>query len=259
MGVATDDSRMRRLSREAGLHLIAGLLVLAAAAFGLSWFGGVSALSVAQAIAVYGLMALFLSPLLRQHLPLRRFGGANRVTLARGVLVACLAGVIGHLHAAQHIVWLLVAIASLALLLDGLDGWLARHRGMVSRFGARFDQELDACLILVLSALAVELGKAGPWILAAGLLRYLFLLAGVLWPVLAAPLPPSWRRQLFCVAQVVGLIVCLLPVVATPISDAIAALALAGLVLSFSLDCLWLINRNGKQRERLHERKVSVD
>ena len=259
MGVITEDRRMRRLSREAGLHLIAGLLMVVLAAFAISWLGGISALSVAQAIAAYVVMAVFLSPLLRQHLPLRRFGGANRVTLARGVLVACLAGVIGHLHAAPQIIWLLVAIASLALALDGLDGWLARHRGTASRFGARFDQELDTFLILVLSLLALELGKAGPWILAAGLLRYLFLLAAALWPVMAAPLPPSRRRQLLCVTQVVGLILCLLPVIETPTSDVIAGLALAGLVLSFAIDCLWLINRNWKQREQLHERKVRID
>ena len=256
MSVIIDDARMRRLSKDAGLHLVAGLPVLTAGAFALSWLGGFSVMTVAQAVAAYFLMALFLSPLLRLHWPLRRFGGANRVTLARGVLVACLAGMIGHLQGDPRIVWLLVAIASLALLLDGLDGWLARHSGTVSRFGARFDQELDSCLILVLSFLAVDLGKAGPWILLAGLLRYLFLLAATLWPVMAAPLPPSRRRQLLCVTQVIGLILCLLPVVGTPISDAIAGLALAGLVLSFTLDSLWLVKHNGKQREWLHEPKV---
>ena len=43
-----------------------------------------------------------------------------------------------------------------------------------SSFGARFDMETDALLILVLAALVWQHGKAGPWILAAGLMRYAF-------------------------------------------------------------------------------------
>ena len=38
--------------------------------------------------------------------------------------------------------------------LDGVDGWLARRSGIASAFGARFDMEIDALLILVLAVLA---------------------------------------------------------------------------------------------------------
>ena len=39
----------------------------------------------------------------------------------------------------------------LLLALDGLDGWAARRQGLVSAFGARFDMEVDALLILALA------------------------------------------------------------------------------------------------------------
>ena len=65
------------------------------------------------------------------------------------------------------------------LALDGLDGWAARGaRASPRRFGARFDMEVDALLILALAALAAGLGKAGPWVLGLGLMRYGFVLAG---------------------------------------------------------------------------------
>ena len=39
---------------------------------------------------------------------------------------------------------------------------------MASAFGARFDMETDALLLLVLAALAWQFDKAGAWVLASG-------------------------------------------------------------------------------------------
>ena len=50
----------------------------------------------------------------------------------------------------------------MALLLDAVDGGVARRTGTVSGFGARFDMEVDAFLILVLSGyVAGRLGGLG--------------------------------------------------------------------------------------------------
>ena len=46
----------------------------------------------------------------------------------------------------------LVALSVVALVLDALDGWVARRTRTASAFGARFDGEADAFLMLVLSA-----------------------------------------------------------------------------------------------------------
>jgi phosphatidylglycerophosphate synthase len=165
------------------------------------------------------------------------FGAANAVTLARGVLTIVLLALLGAGAAAA---WAIVALAVLAAALDGVDGALARSRGEASAFGARFDMETDALLILVLAALAWDEGKAGAWILLAGLLRYLFVAASWMWQWLAAPLPPSRRRQAVCVVQIVSLIGALVPVVTPPASAVLALAGLVALAWSFGVDVGWL-------------------
>jgi hypothetical protein len=96
---------------------------------------------------------------------------------------------------------------------------------------------------MVLSVLAWTWDKAGVWVLFSGLLRYLFVVAGWIWPWMEHPLEPSRRRQTVCVIQVVALIVVVSPVVAPPISTALAALALAVLAWSFAIDTWWLVKQ----------------
>ena len=175
----------------------------------------------------------------RKCLAAQSFGAANQVTLGRAALTALLVGLLGE-RVAPGLAWTALAIALVALTLDGVDGAIARRRGQESRFGARFDMETDALLILVLAVLALQFAKAGPWILAAGLLRYAFVAAGAVLPWLGAPLPPSRRRQAVCVVQVVSLIACLAPFVATPWSAVAAALGIAALIWSFAVDVVWL-------------------
>jgi phosphatidylglycerophosphate synthase len=168
------------------------------------------------------------------------FGIANQVTLLRAGLV-CLAG--GALLAGGPTAspgWSLAALAATALSLDAVDGLLARRLGDASRFGARFDLEVDAFLILVLALLVWQAGKVGPWVLAIGLLRYLFVVAGWLLPWLRRPLPPSRRRQAVCVQQGVTLVLCLLPPVGTLLASLAAGLALAALLASFAADIIYM-------------------
>jgi phosphatidylglycerophosphate synthase len=133
----------------------------------------------------------------------------------------------------------------LATALDGVDGWLARRHGIASDFGARFDMEIDALLILALAILVSQFEKAGAWVIASGLLRYLFVGAGSYWPWLRAPLPPSRRRQAICVLQIIALTLALVPAIQPPLSTMLAAAALASLAASFLMDILWLWRRAG--------------
>lgn len=226
-----------------GLFLASACLYVSAAfAFGLE--PQVPLMAMGGLALVYCLVMRGLS----NH-PYPRFGYANTVTAMRAAL-ACLAGAIalcadGFFRAGPLVIFL-IALAAVALALDGVDGFLARRFDQVSDFGARFDMETDAFLILVLSLAALMLGKAGPWILAIGLMRYVFIAGQWLAPRLKAPLPPSFRRKLVCVLQVVALLGLLLPAVASPLSDAIAVLALAALIYSFGADCLYLLRRPGE-------------
>lgn len=198
-----------------------------------------------KAAAVFALVMTVMivaTTLVRAHHPFARFGPANQLTTARAVLVALVAGLIG-----EPKVPLVAAAATAAAVivtgLDGVDGWLARKSGIVSQFGARFDMEVDALLIMTLAILAWQHGKAGGWVLLSGLLRYAFVAAGWLAPWLARPLPPSRRRQTICVVQIAGLCLAMAPIVKAPLSALAAATALAALVGSFLVDIVWLWRR----------------
>ena len=164
------------------------------------------------------------------------FGPADWVTSIRAALVVALAVMLVRPPDPM----LCVAIGAIAAGLDGVDGWIARRTRTASTFGARFDMETDALLILVLSALVWRYGKAGGWVVASGLMRYAFVGAGLAWTWLQRPLEPSRRRQTVCVVQIAALLVSLLPSVEHPSSASVAAAGLAVLAWSFLMDILWL-------------------
>lgn len=197
--------------------------------------------SVLTAAAVYLVMAtLVLTGFSGQRSGL---GWANRITLVRGVLVCVLAGGLAAPEAMAERTWVIAGLALTALVLDGLDGWLARRTATTSAFGARFDMELDAFLILVLCMNLVALEQVGAWALAVGAMRYVFLLAGWRWRWLAAPLPESRRRKSVCVWQVLALMIALIPVTGPTESKWLVATALAALAGSFAVDIRWLYGR----------------
>jgi phosphatidylglycerophosphate synthase len=185
-----------------------------------------------------GVMLLAIAWLGAAH-PFERFGPGNQVTAVRAALVALVAGLIFE-PPASPVASAAAILASAVTALDGVDGWLARRSRMASQYGARFDLEVDAFLIMVLAILAWQHGKAGAWVLLSGLTRYLFVAAGSMWRWMRRLLPPSRRRQTICVVQIAGLIVVMLPLIRPPLSSTIAALSLAVLWYSFFVDTRWL-------------------
>ena len=210
--------------------------------------GAVAALGVALLLVGPDLMSLGLTAagylsgtilalsLMRRGYPHAVLGRGNLATLARMALVASLlAPIVG-----RAMPWTFVAVATLALVLDGFDGWLARREGLVSDFGARLDTEVDSALGLVLALNVWVLGVTGPMILLIGLPRYVFVAAAVVLPWLKQPLPDSYRRKVVCVVQLVSLVVLsaqILPVwFVAPVVLGVAA----ALGWSFGRDILWL-------------------
>lgn len=188
---------------------------------------------VALGIAV-GVMSLW-------RLRARRFGLPNQVTLLRAGLICLMGGALFLGGGAAAAGWTLIALAVVALGLDGLDGWLARRLRVASSFGARFDVEVDALLLLMLALLVWEAGRAGPWVLAIGLMRYAFVLAAGLLPALRRPLPESGRRNAVCGVQAAALIACLLPPLPAAWASWLAGAALLALIASFARDVGWLL------------------
>lgn len=216
----------------------------ASASIVLADLAGLDASSLA-ALSIFAVVVAVCHLRLEGFHPPDRFGAANTVTLFRaaGAAAICSVALAGHTDPAGSLAWSLAAAAAVLLALDGVDGWLARGANLESRFGARFDMEVDAFTGLALALLAWQLGKTGPWVLGLGLMRYGFLLIGWVAPAYAAPLPSSFRRKAVCVVQLGVLALLIAPPVVPPFSSGLAAGALCLLALSFARDLRWLARR----------------
>lgn len=233
-----DPPRSRRLPLPSLAESLAGLtLFLLLVESLLAWLAAPAGLRVSAGaiyLSMLGLVAWGWAP--SRH----ALGWANRVTLLRGMPVAVIAGALVFPEFMARQAGVMAGLALVALLLDGVDGWVARVTRSISRFGARFDMELDAFFILVLCAALAVLSKVGFWILAIGAMRYLFVVAGWRWRWLRRPLPESRRRKVVCVWQVATLLVGLLPWTPAPLASALAGVALTLLGVSFAIDVHWL-------------------
>lgn len=246
---STTGRRLPSLRGDATAAVAIGASVLAAAIVALVWRGGFGVEMVIGAALPYAIVAAIVLSRIEAHHPHDRFGAANGVTLARavanslliGLLVVLLSGadsVAPHWRAAAE--WLFFVAAILSLSFDGVDGLLARRQGLCSRFGARFDVEVDALLLMTLALAAWALGKVGPWVIAMGATYYVFLAARAAFPWLRADLPPSMLRKGVCVLQGATLIALVTPFVSGGLATALALIALTALWSSFARDVLWL-------------------
>ncbi|MBT2323399.1 CDP-alcohol phosphatidyltransferase family protein [Variovorax paradoxus] len=242
--------RLAALRRDAWREAVPCFLLLAVAAGAVTLLGELSPWFKLKAAAVFAATFAWVLHGLPAHAPNARFGPANRVTLARLALIALIAACVGEPLADAHtMAWGVILVGTTAALLDAVDGPLARRGGLASEFGARFDMEADALTVLVLCLLVFHFDKAGAWVLAAGLMRYAFVLAMRPWPWMARPLPPSQRRKAVCVAQITSLLVCLGPIITLPWSRALAAASLAALSASFAVDIAWLARHRASPPE----------
>jgi phosphatidylglycerophosphate synthase len=194
-------------------------------------------------------LIIALERLLVGNHPYPRLGAANRITLARAGIACVIASRAidpAPLGTAEQ--WVLAALAGAALLLDGTDGWAARRQGLSSAFGARFDMEIDAFAIAVLAIMVVKAATVPYWVLAIGAMRYLYLGAGRVFPVLCRP-PPSCafadrRRKAIAVVQSLALLCSLVPTTPSSWAAATCALALGLLVYSFAADIVMQLSSN---------------
>jgi len=236
-----------RLRREVALHLLAAaalaITLAGAIAYGLAGLPGPASPAgyVPASLAVFLLVAGSAWKDLPRHAHHGRWGDANRVTLLRGVMISLVGGTLplaASLPGAA--LWALGGLALAALAMDGLDGWIARRQHLQSDYGARFDMGLDTLLTLVLALLVWVRGETGVWVLLAGTLRHLFVLAGMALPWLTAPLPYSARRRVVCVVQILVLALAVTPLLDPPFAAWACAGALGLLLFSFGRDTVWL-------------------
>jgi phosphatidylglycerophosphate synthase len=165
-------------------------------------------------------------------------GAANTVTLARAILVGGVLALAADSFSRPVPVLVLVALTIAALVLDGVDGFVARCTGSASALGARFDMEVDAFLILVLSVYVAR--PVGAWVLAIGAMRYAYVAGGWALPWLRGALPPRYWRKVVAATQGTVLVVAAAGLLPRPLVIAASAVALALLVESFGRDVGWL-------------------
>jgi phosphatidylglycerophosphate synthase len=225
----------RRLSAltQLSLWLVAGsVLALSSAVF----VAGVNPVRLSVVGIGFLLAASFTLWLFRRGFPHPTLGAGNLVTLARmALIVSLLAAVSGGARP-----WLVVAVASVALALDGVDGWLARRNDRVSSFGETLDMEVDSAFTVILAASAMVAGTIGPVVLLLALPRYLFVGASWVWPWLKGSLPESLARKVICVVQVIALIALQVPGLLGVLTTPLVLVVGGALLWSFGRDVVWL-------------------
>nr|WP_233265077.1 CDP-alcohol phosphatidyltransferase family protein [Halomarina oriensis] len=174
------------------------------------------------------------------------FGLANALTTGRGLLLAVLAG----LFAVPNPGWLPALLYGSVVLLDVLDGPVARARDRTSVLGTRLDTAVDAAGLLVAGGLGVALGTLPVWFLAVGAARYCYV-AGLWWRrrrgLHVGTLPPSRVRRPLAALQMVVTAAALAPVVGPPVTTLVATVAMTPFVVGFSLDYRAVTSRDVKQ------------
>jgi phosphatidylglycerophosphate synthase len=225
-----------------GMAVQFGLLTMLAAGTGLSLAGWLT--GTAYALVTW----VVLSRALRRS-GARLLGPANQVTLARATLVGGVAALVADSLFGRTSPVALVVLAAVALALDAVDGQVARRTGSTTALGARFDMEVDAFLILVLSVYVA--GSLGPWVLAIGAIRYAFVAAAWAMPWLCAPLPHRFGRKVVAATQGIVLAFASADLAPRPVAIAVVGLALAALVWSFTRDIAWL--------HRTHQRRTRAE
>lgn len=214
-----------------GLIVQIGLLAILATTVGLGVAGWVTGV-------VYGLITCAALTRGLRRTGAGALGTADWVTLTRATLVGGVAALTVDSFERHAPVPVLVTLAIVALVLDAVDGQVARRTGTATALGARFDMEVDAFLILVLSIYVAR--SMGAWVLAIGAMRYAFVVASWALRWMRGPVPRRFWRKVVAATQGVVLVSATADVVPAPLMVAALGAALALLVESFGRDIVWL-------------------
>jgi phosphatidylglycerophosphate synthase len=217
--------------RMTGLVAHVALLAVLSATVGLGPAGALAGLA-------YGVAVVTLLSRALQRSGASVLGPADLVTLLRSVLVGGVAALVADSVLRSVPVGTLTALAVVALVLDGVDGRVARHTRTVSAVGARFDMEVDSVLVLVLSASVAR--SLGAWVLAIGSVRYVRLFTGWVLPWLRRPVPARYWCKV--VATVQGVVLTVSAADVLPRAVAVLALVVVAALLaeSFGREVWWL-------------------
>ena len=136
-----------------------------------------------------------------------------------------------------------IFLAFIALILDGVDGLIARRYKESDSFGISFDQEADNLMLLIL-CLSIYLNKdIGVEIFLIPIYRYIFILSMYRFLWLKRELPESFTRKFVCIFTSILLIISHISYLDEYIIINIVFFALFIITFSFAKDIIWLYRK----------------
>ena len=157
------------------------------------------------------------------------FGGyANWITTIRLLIIHSFIAFWPILPYSFFVIGLIVFVV-----LDGLDGKIARKYNQSTIFGEYYDMELDALFVLFICIFLYLKGISGMWILLPGALRYLF----VIYTWIFSSIPKKDDKQRFATIIAGVFFTMLLVSIAfqNPIQDILLKLSGFAIVVSFGI------------------------
>ncbi len=139
--------------------------------------------TVGRWAVVSGLAIFYELRIFKQVLPLMHRSGHENfsagigvgvmLTLFSGLCYALLAGFLLVTFPEGMLGWLPALLATVAIIVDALNGPAARRLNQATAGGAHLAREFRALGTLILTALAIHYGRLDPWFLLIGVMNYL--------------------------------------------------------------------------------------
>lgn len=173
-------------------------------------------------------------------------GVANWLTFGRGLLIGALGGFLfqgppGDAEGADWLIWLPGVVYIIAILMDYLDGYLARARGAETHLGEWLDTKIDALGLLVAPILAIGYGRLPIYFIGVSLAYYLFQLG--IWyrrqnsrPTIE--IKPHPAKRMIAGFQMGLVAIALFPVLSRPVMTIAATIFMIPLLAGFLRDAL---------------------
>jgi len=173
------------------------------------------------------------------------FGLANTLTLLRGGLYAVVAGFLV-VPPETTLAWVPAVCYGSGVVLDKLDGTVARTVGEQTPLGARLDMAFDTFGFVIAPLLAVLWGQLPVWYLSIAVARYVYL-GGIRWRQLrglpVGERPDSDLGKYLAGGQMVFLTAALAPAVPTDLVFTLAPIVLVPSLAVFARDFLVVSGR----------------
>ncbi|WP_372367403.1 CDP-alcohol phosphatidyltransferase family protein [Candidatus Uabimicrobium sp. HlEnr_7] len=181
---------------------------------------------------------IFLKYNTKNQIPYTKIGFANYITLFRG---GCIAIITGNLWCELNNFIAILYI--FAVILDVVDGFVARKTNHISIFGEKMDMECDALGMFVVTLICVQQGQLPLFYIFVGLLRYFFVFHLKWRNKQSISLPISNLRRFLAGLHMIFIAMALFPNVPNTILFPVSYVFVIPFYVIFIRDWLWVIGK----------------